>query len=90
MSVCLLDDDSIWFPDPEEADGEYDGLLAVGGDYRPERLLTAYASGIFPWPVEAGKPITWFSPDPRFVLRASDLHIPKSLIQVCLMVVSRV
>ena len=29
MSVCLLDDDSIWFPDPEEADGEYDGLLAV-------------------------------------------------------------
>ena len=56
------------YQDPAEADGACDGLLAVGGDYSPERLLTAYASGIFPWPVEAGKPITWFSPDPRFVL----------------------
>ena len=81
MAVYRLDDDSIWFPDPEEADGEYDGLLAVSGDYSPERLLTAYASGIFPWPVEAGKPITWFSPDPRFVLKAADLHIPKSLVK---------
>ena len=46
-----------------------DGLLAVGGDLRPERLLTAYAQGIFPW-YEDGLPILWHSPDPRMVLRA--------------------
>lgn len=53
MAVYRLEPDSIWFPDPAEADGACDGLLAVGGDYSPERLQTAYASGIFPWPVEA-------------------------------------
>ena len=79
MVVYRLEDDSVWFPDPEEAVAEYDGLLAVGGDYGFERLITAYASGIFPWPVAEGEPITWFSPDPRFVLKAEDLHIPKSL-----------
>ena len=77
--VYKLENDSLWFPDPEEAVAEYEGLVAVGGDYAPERLLTAYASGIFPWPVAEGAPITWFSPDPRFVLKAEDLHVPKSL-----------
>lgn len=77
--VYKLENDSLWFPDPEEAVAEYEGLVAVGGDYAPERLLTAYASGIFPWPVAEGEPITWFSPDPRFVLKAEDLHVPKSL-----------
>jgi leucyl/phenylalanyl-tRNA--protein transferase len=56
-------------------------LLAIGGDFCPERLLNAYAGGIFPWPVAEGEPITWFSPDPRFVLKAADLHIPKSLVK---------
>ncbi len=50
------------FPDPENADD--DGLLAVGGDLRPETLLKAYRSGIFPWTV---KPISWWSPDPRAI-----------------------
>ena len=53
-------------------------MLAVGGDLRPERLLTAYAQGIFPW-YEEGLPILWHSPDPRMVLRAEDLHVPRSL-----------
>ena len=79
MSVYRLDDASYDFPSPEEADVEYDGLLAVGGDYNPERLLRAYSNGIFPWPVAEGRPITWFSPDPRFVLKAADFRIPKSL-----------
>ena len=48
MSVYRLDDASFDFPLPEEADDEYDGLLAVGGDYNPERLLNAYSNGIFP------------------------------------------
>lgn len=81
MAVYRLADDSFAFPPAEEAEDSEDGLLAVGGDYRCERLLNAYASGIFPWPVAAGQPITWFSPNPRFVLKAADLHIPKSLVK---------
>jgi leucyl/phenylalanyl-tRNA---protein transferase len=63
------------FPPAEEAE---DGLLAVGGDLRPERLVLAYSSGIFPW-YSKGQPILWHSPDPRLVLRAEDLHVPRSL-----------
>ena len=55
-----------------------DGLLAVGGDLRPERLLLAYRSGIFPWYSE-GQPILWHSPDPRMVLAAARLEVPRSL-----------
>jgi leucyl/phenylalanyl-tRNA--protein transferase len=64
------------FPDPELA--EPDGLLAVGGDLSPERLLAAYAAGIFPWFSERS-PILWWSPDPRLVLDAEWLHVPRSL-----------
>lgn len=64
MPVYRLSD-SIAFPPPREADES--GLLAVGGDLRPERLILAYSSGIFPWPHE-GYPLLWFSPDPRMVL----------------------
>lgn len=54
------------------------GLLAVGGDLRPERLLLAYRSGIFPW-YGPGDPILWWSPDPRLVLLPAELHVPRSL-----------
>lgn len=64
------------FPAPDEA--EPDGLLAVGGDLSPERLLAAYAAGIFPWYSE-GSPILWWSPDPRLVLDPAALHVPRSL-----------
>ncbi len=64
------------FPDPARA--EPDGLLAVGGDLSPERLLTSYAAGIFPW-YGAGSPILWWSPDPRLVLEPARLHVPRSL-----------
>jgi leucyl/phenylalanyl-tRNA--protein transferase len=64
------------FPEPREA--EPDGLLAVGGDLSPERLLRAYAEGIFPWFSE-GSPILWWSPDPRLVLEPGWLHVPRSL-----------
>ena len=56
--------DRIAFPPPSHAE---QGLLAVGGDLKPERLLAAYTQGIFPWYSE-GEPIWWHSPDPRFVL----------------------
>jgi leucyl/phenylalanyl-tRNA--protein transferase len=68
-------DDRLVFPPPSLAE---DGLLAVGGDLRPERLLLAYSSGIFPW-YDEGQPILWHSPDPRMVLESARLHVPKSL-----------
>jgi leucyl/phenylalanyl-tRNA--protein transferase len=68
------------FPDVETALSEPDGLLAAGGDLSPERLLTAYGSGIFPW-YDDGQPILWWSPDPRCVLRPQDLHVSRRLQQ---------
>jgi leucyl/phenylalanyl-tRNA--protein transferase len=63
------------FPPPEKA---VDGLLAVGGDLSPERLLLAYRSGIFPWYGE-GLPILWHSPDPRCVLCVDRIHAGRTL-----------
>lgn len=65
------------FPDPRTADAE--GLVACGGDLNPQRVLSAYAQGIFPWPYDARTPLLWFSPDPRMVLRPADLHVSRSL-----------
>lgn len=65
------------FPHPDTADT--DGIVAVGGDCSPERLILAYRSGIFPWPLSASLPLFWFSPDPRWILRPADAHIPRSL-----------
>jgi leucyl/phenylalanyl-tRNA--protein transferase len=64
------------FPPAEHA--EDDGLLAVGGDLRPERIVLAYESGIFPWYAK-GQPILWHSPDPRTVLVPSAIRVPRSL-----------
>lgn len=70
-----LDEDAIWFPPPHLADDE--GLLGVGGDLSPQRLLLAYANGIFPW-YSHENPILWWSPDPRFVLYPGELHVGRS------------
>jgi leucyl/phenylalanyl-tRNA--protein transferase len=64
------------FPSAEEADPS--GLLAVGGDLAPERLLLAYSLGIFPWPLVA-EPLLWFSPDPRMALQPAELRVSRSL-----------
>jgi len=64
-------------PLPAPRAGGPAGLVAVGGDLRPETLLDAYAKGIFPWYEE--DPILWFCPDPRMVLRPRDLRINRSL-----------
>ena len=64
------------FPDPSFADPS--GLLGVGGDLTPDRLLLAYRSGIFPW-YSAGQPILWWSPDPRMVLYTEQLRVQRSL-----------
>lgn len=75
MAVYLLDED-IWFPPPEGADE--DGLLAVGGDLRPERLLLAYSNGIFPWFNEDVE-ILWWCPKKRFVIIPGKVRISKSM-----------
>lgn len=75
MPVYLLNEEPV-FPHPSLADE--DGLLAVGGDLSPERLLQAYANGIFPWYSE-GDPIMWWSPDPRCILRPDKLIVSDSL-----------
>jgi len=78
MTIYRLFDEPV-FPDPSEADP--DGLLAIGGDLSPERLVAAYAGGIFPWYSEKS-PILWWSPDPRLVLEPGSLHVPTSLKRV--------
>ncbi len=70
---------NIYFPPVEFATKE--GLLAVGGDLSPERLLFAYNHGIFPW-YDASQPILWWCPDPRMVLFPGRLHISKSMRRV--------
>lgn len=64
------------FPPLEAASPE--GLLAVGGDLNPDRLLSAYRQGVFPW-FSDGQPILWWSPNPRAILYPADLHISRSL-----------
>ncbi len=66
------------FPDPAVAPAE--GILALGGDLKEERLLDAYRRGIFPW-YESGQPILWWSPDPRYILLPAALHVGRSLTQ---------
>lgn len=67
--------DHIIFPPGHLAE---EGLLAVGGDLSPERLLAAYSGGIFPWYSE-DDPILWWSPDPRMVLFPEEIHIARRL-----------
>ncbi len=75
--LCILRG-NIPFPPVDDALEDPNGLLAVGGDLSPERLLDAYRHGIFPW-YSAGEPILWWSPNPRMVLFPDELHISKSL-----------
>jgi leucyl/phenylalanyl-tRNA--protein transferase len=69
------------FPPLEFALEQPNGLLAVGGDLSPERLLNAYRRGIFPW-YSDGDPILWWSPDPRMVLLPVELRVTRSLDKV--------
>ena len=75
MPVYRLPDQTA-FPPVEHAVNS--GLLAVGGDLSPERLLAAYREGIFPWYSE-GEPLLWWSPDPRCVLFPRELRVSRSM-----------
>lgn len=74
----LLASESYSFPHPESSDKQ--GLLAYGGDLSPPRLLAAYKQGIFPW-FEPGRPILWWSPNPRLLLFPHEFKVTRSLQQ---------
>ena len=75
MPVFQLTDELL-FPPPDLA--REDGLLAVGGDLSPERLILAYSHGIFPW-YSDGEPILWWSPSPRLILIPQKFHCSRRL-----------
>ncbi len=78
MRLIQLSSNLIHFPPPETALREPNGLLAMGGDLSPKRLLTAYHQGIFPW-FTRGDPILWWSPDPRAILLPEEFHLSRSM-----------
>lgn len=76
MPVVCFSESKFYFPPLSHADEE--GLLLIGGRVTPERVLEAYAKGIFPWYNEDEVPM-WWSPNPRFVLFPEELHISRSM-----------
>jgi leucyl/phenylalanyl-tRNA--protein transferase len=77
VPIYLLDD-ALAFPDPTKGDPAT-GILAVGGDLSPARLVLAYSLGIFPWYDADATPILWHSPTWRFAMRPEDLYLGRSL-----------
>jgi leucyl/phenylalanyl-tRNA---protein transferase len=75
-AVYLLDDDNFDFP---KLDMMRDDLVAVGGDFHPQRLINAYENGIFPWYIDDYNYIHWFSPQKRMVLKPNEMKVSKSL-----------
>ena len=69
-------DHTHWFPDPSNAD--HKGVVAIGGDLSPQRVLKGYLEGIFPW-FSDNQPIVWWSPNPRMVLFPKEFKLSKSL-----------
>jgi len=79
--IYMLEPGSLEFPPSDQAMKDPDGLLAIGGDLSPDRLIEAYRQGIFPW-FQQGQPILWWSPDPRWVIFPDDFHLSRSLRKV--------
>lgn len=78
MDIPFLGSGGTEFPDVREAVAQRDGLVAVGGDLSPERLLAAYRLGIFPW-FSDGQPVCWWALSPRTVLYPEKIHLGRSL-----------
>lgn len=76
MPVYRLSKDNVLFPPSEMA--EKDGLIAIGGDLSPKRLINAYKNGIFPW-YDEGSPILWWCPQERFVILPCEIKVSKSM-----------
>jgi leucyl/phenylalanyl-tRNA---protein transferase len=78
-SPVVLQRNDFTFPSPDAAMKQPNGLLAIGGDLSPSRLLAAYHHGIFPWFNRDDEPILWWSPDPRAVMQPSTVKVSRSL-----------
>lgn len=78
MSLYQLNKNDFTFPPVDFALNEPNGLLAIGGDLNPNRLINAYSQGIFPW-FSDGDPLMWWSPNPRAIINHCDLRINKTL-----------
>ena len=74
--IWLLDDENLNFPTLEQMGGD---LVAIGGDFHPQRLLNAYENGLFPWFIDDYNYINWYSPQKRMILYPNDLKVSKSL-----------
>lgn len=74
--IYLLDEENFEFP---TLDMMNDDLVAIGGDFHPQRLVNAYENGIFPWFIDDYGYINWFSPKKRMVLYPEDFKVSKSL-----------
>ena len=74
--IWLLDDENFNFPTLEQMGGD---LVAIGGDFHPQRLLNAYENGLFPWFLDDYNYINWYSPQKRMILYPNDLKVSKSL-----------
>ncbi|NLR92522.1 MULTISPECIES: leucyl/phenylalanyl-tRNA--protein transferase [Flammeovirga] len=79
MPIFQLEDDNVMFPPARLTDES--GILAVGGDLSPKRIIEAYASGVFPW-FNPEDPLLWWSPDPRCVLYPENIKVSKSMRQL--------
>ncbi len=82
MTLFRLPENEYWFPDPTEIPPEErdpEGLYAIGGDLRTERLLEAYSQGIFPWSAITNKELHWYCPMDRFVIFPEEIHISHSM-----------
>ena len=74
--IWLLDDENFNFPTLEQMGGD---LVAIGGDFHPQRLLNAYENGLFPWFIDDYNYINWYNPQKRMILYPNDLKVSKSL-----------
>ncbi len=74
--IYLLDEDNFDFPTLDMMNND---LVAVGGDFHPQRLLNAYENGIFPWYIDEYNYIHWFCPQKRMILKPEDFKVSKSL-----------
>ena len=78
MAVAFLQEQPS-FPAAQLANDDIGGLLAIGGDLSPQRVLSAYRAGAFPWFNDDDAPILWWSPDPRAVIRPDAMHVSRRL-----------
>ena len=74
--IYLLDEENFDFPNLEKMK---DDLVAIGGDFHPQRIINAYENGIFPWFIDENNYIHWYSPQKRMVLKPEDMKVSKSL-----------